>query len=116
MVWDFWPTNYNPNFWEHVFGDCKYTRRTDAMGKGLRPSHGAPSVAGRITDDEIWEALPSKGVYPSYKEDFFMPRQSWFRYHGTGMHAAMTAVTQPPFRSTCRPLTLPQGEESMADR
>ena len=95
------------------------------MGKGLRPSHGAPSVAGRITDDEIWEALPSKGVYPSYKEDFFMPRQSWFRYHGAGVHAAMTAVSMNSLNKSEMTRGMPApgdtkntrtGEESMVDR
>ncbi len=92
-VWDFWVTDYNPNFWEHVFGDCQYTRYTDAEGKGLCPSSGAASVARSMTEDEIWEALPGKGIRPSEKVDRLMPRQSWFRYHGTGMHAAMTAVS-----------------------
>ncbi len=93
IVWDFWVTDYNPNFWGLVFGDCPYTRHTDAEGTGLWHSSGAPSVAISMTEDEIWEALPSKGVCPSMKEDHLMPRQSWFRYHGTGMHAAMTAVS-----------------------
>ncbi len=59
VVWDFWVTNYNPNFWEYVFGDCEYTRFTNAEGKGLCPSSGAPSVARTKTIEEIWEALPS---------------------------------------------------------
>jgi len=38
------------------------------------------------------ESSGGKGVCPSRDEDEFMPRQSWIRYHGTGLHAAYTAI------------------------
>jgi len=83
-TWDFWVTNFNPAFWQQWFWDCPYTSETHAKGakgQGLCPGPGA--APGGSTNE-------SSG--PSRDEDEFMPRQSWIRYHGTGLHAAYTAI------------------------
>ena len=65
VVWDLWLTDYNPRFWEHAFGDCPFTEGKDLCS--------GPSVVEKAAD--------------------VFPHCSWFRYHGTGLHSAITAIS-----------------------
>ena len=88
-VWDFWLTDYNPAFWQHTFGDCPLNV---AGGKDL-----CPSPSGAQTAKDLCPSPGGKGLCPSPSgaqtvEDLW-PRCSWFRYHGTGLHSALAAIS-----------------------
>ena len=66
-VRDLWLMDFNPRFWEHMFGDCPLS--TDG-GKDLC---SGPRVAETAAD--------------------LLPKCSWLRFHGTGLSSAMVAVS-----------------------
>ena len=66
-VFGFLLTDYNPERWQHYFGDCPFTVR----GGNIL----CPSPIGEQTVEDL------------------RPRYSRFRYHGTGLHSALAAIS-----------------------
>ena len=76
-VWDFWLTDYDPDFWMHVF-------EGDTLGKPRgNTSHGGKGkVAGG--------ASSSNGDGQGLSLD--LPRSSWLVFHGTSFHSGLCAI------------------------
>ena len=76
-VWDAWLTDFNPEFWQHLFGDCPLNH-----GKDLCSSQEGKDLYSSPTDTRV--AHSSKDL---------VPRCSWITYHGTSITSALTAVS-----------------------
>ena len=76
-MWDFCLTDYDPDFWMHVF-------EGDALGKPRgNTSHGGKGkVAGG--------ASSSNGDGQGLSLD--LPRSSWLVFHGTSFHSGLCAI------------------------
>ena len=77
-VWDFWLTDYDPDFWMHVF------EGGGTLGKPRgNTSHGGKGkVAGG--------ASSSNGDGQGLSLD--LPRSSWLVFHGTSFHSGLCAI------------------------
>ena len=76
-VWDFWLTDYDPDFWMHVF-------EGDTLGepRGNTSHGGKGKVAGG--------ASSSNGDGQGLSLD--LPRSSWLVFHGTSFHSGLCAI------------------------
>lgn len=97
IVWDLWLTDYLPNFWEHLFKDDPLDARrgqaSSSSGYQASAPSGASGPAGQASGPAGQASAPSgKELSPSPWLGR-VPKTSWFRYHGIGLHAGLTAVT-----------------------
>ena len=83
-VWDFWLTDYDPDFWPNVFeGDDKAKEPVKgSKGKELSPG----PAPGQSASSSSGAAGVSSG------KSRFLPTSSWLVYHGTAFHSAMVAI------------------------
>ena len=89
-VWDFWLTDYNPRWHEHLFGDCPLN--SIGTGKGLCPSLSQKSkVKEEVKEEGQGTSSRSTGTGKDLCSSLTQ-KSSWFSYHGTSITSAIVSL------------------------
>ena len=73
-VWDFWMTDYDPQFHSHIFADCPFNTSSTEEGKSSTEEGKSSTGAGKDLCSSLYQ------------------KSSWFTYHGTSITSAIVSV------------------------